>query len=161
MRSKEVLVGVVEHARGWTKAWAAGFSDREARSSAKSPANPLAWQLGHIACTQDDVIRLFGDGRGVTPDSLRAVCGNGAPAPTKRTRYPSQKELWSLLDKTQARLLRLVRAATEKGFDRPPREPNDFFQSLGQAAYEISLHELYHVGAIATLRKAHRKPPVA
>jgi DinB family protein len=158
MRTKQALTGIVEHARGWTKAWAAGFTDKEARDRAGGPVNPLAWQLGHIACTQDDVLRLFGTGRGITPDSLRAICGNGSPPPTQKTVYPSQKKLWALLDKTQARLIRLVKSSTDKGFDRPPREPSDFFQSLGQAAYEISLHELYHCGAIAALRKAHRKP---
>ena len=86
---------------------------------------------------------------------------SGAPAPTKDTKYPPLGDLWAHLDRTHARLKGMVESASEKDLDRPPREPNDFFKSLGQAAYEISLHETYHVGSIATLRKAHGKPGVA
>ena len=161
MRTKEALIGIVDDARGWLKGWTDGFSDAEARDSKGMLVNPVAWHMGHVACTQDDVIRLFGDGTGETPDALRAICGVGAPAPTKATKYPPVAELWSHLDRTHARLKKMVETASEKDLDRAPREPSDFFKSLGQAAYEISLHETYHVGAIATLRKAHGKPAIA
>jgi hypothetical protein len=160
MKTKEALLGVLGDARGWLKNWSDGFTAREALDSGGSPANPLAWQLAHVACTQDDVIRLFSGGRGVVPESLRALCGSGSPPPTKRTKYPSLPSLWRLLDRTQKRLAKMVRDASEKDLDRPPHEENAFFTSLGQAVYEIALHETYHVGMVATLRKAHKKPSV-
>jgi uncharacterized damage-inducible protein DinB len=69
-------------------------------------------------------------------------------------------ELRTLLDATHARLLRLLEQASDGGLDRPPREANPFFKSLGQAIYEVALHETYHVGEIAALRKALGKPRI-
>jgi hypothetical protein len=162
VKTKVALKGIVNDARGWLRGWADGFTDKEARDSKKSTANPLAWQLAHVACTQDDVIRLFSaDGKGVTPDALRKAFGNGAPPPTNRTKYPPLKTLWRLLDRTQARLLKMIDRATPKDLLKKPNEPSDFFTSFGQGVYEISLHETYHVGQVATLRKAHKKPPIA
>jgi len=39
------------------------------------------------------VIRLFGDGTGETPEALRAICGVGAPAPTKGHEVPAVADL--------------------------------------------------------------------
>jgi hypothetical protein len=159
MRTKDAILGTLNDARGWLDAWSAGFSEREARSSAGAHVHPLAWQLGHVACTQDDVIRLFSkDGKGVVPESLRKLCGNGCPAPGPRTRYPSLRALRGHLKRTHAALTRLVASATDKGLDRPPRTENPYFRSLGQGVYEIALHEMYHVGAMAALRSAWKKP---
>lgn len=158
MRPHDVLLGVLKNARGWLEGWSDGFTEAQARSSRGAPVNPLAWHLGHVAATQDDVVRLFSkNGRGVVPEALRRICGNGCPAPTARTRYPSLRTLRRHLKRTQAALTRLVKASTAKGLDRPPRTENPYFHSLGQAVYEISLHELYHVGAIGVLRRAWKK----
>ncbi len=159
MRTKEAILGTLKDARGWLDAWSAGFTDREAHSSHGAHVNPLAWQLGHVASTQDDVIRLFSKtGRGVVPEPLKKLCGNGCPAPTARTRFPPLKTLRRHLARTHSTLARLVAASTDKGLDRKPRTENPYFHSLGQAAYEIALHEMYHVGALGALRRAWRKP---
>jgi hypothetical protein len=65
-----------------------------------------------------------------------------------------------LLDVTHAQLLRELDQAAPGELDRPPREPNRFFRSLGQAVYEAALHENYHVGEIGALRKALGKPRI-
>ena len=161
MRTKDALLRIVDDARGWLEAWSAGFTDAEARDPKGSFANPLAWQLGHVACGQDDVVRLFGDGTRDLPASLVAICASGCPAPTAATKFPPLAELWKHLRRTHARLKSLIESAAESDLDRPPREPSDTFSSLGQAALEISLHEAYHVGSISTLRRAHAKPPIA
>lgn len=158
MHAHDVLLGLLADARGWLEGGADGFTQAQARSSRGAPVNPLAWHLGHVAATQDDVVRLFSkDGKGVVPESLRRLCGNGCPAPTAKTRYPSLRALRGHLARTQAALVRLVRAASTRGLDRPPRTENPYFHSLGQAVYEIALHELYHVGAISVLRRAWKK----
>src|SRR5262245_26943865 len=146
MRTKEALVGMVSDARGWLRTWTADFHESEARKSGRCPAHPVAWQLAHVACTQDDVIRLFPGEKGVVPESLRRLCGSGSPKPTAKTRYPRLDLLRRLLSRTQKRLLTLLRTTPEKALGKPLPEEHPFFKSLGQAAYEISLHEMYHVG---------------
>lgn len=61
---------------------------------------------------------------------------------------------------THAQLLSLLDQASDSGLDRPPREANPFFKSLGQAIYGAALHESYHVGEIGALRKALGKPRI-
>lgn len=155
MQLRQALLGISNDARGWLKAWALDFTDAEATSSAGTTTNPAAWQLGHIACGEDDVYMLFSGELSTVPEVLRAVCGTGCPAPTASTRYPLVVELWTLLDHTHANLIGLVdQARSDADFDRPAPKENPFFKTLGQGVYEIALHENYHVGEIATLRKA-------
>lgn len=154
MELRQTLIDISNDARGWLHAWAKDFTQAQATDSGGTRTNPIGWQLGHIASTENDVYRLFTGEAGVVPDDVRVVCGTGCPEPTDATTYPPLADLWELLDGTHKQLLGLIETASDADFDRPPFEENRFFTSLGQAVYEIALHENYHVGEIGTLRKA-------
>jgi DinB superfamily len=165
MELKDALHAIAKDARGWLKAWASDFTEVEAlepTGDSRAP-NPLAWQLGHLACTEEDVAGLFSVGplpAPLVPASLRAVCATGSPPPRPETRYLPLEDLWILLDHTHARLLGVLDAASPAEFDRAPRVSNPYFHSLGQGVYEAALHENYHVGEIAALRKRLGKPRI-
>lgn len=158
MELKDTLHAISDDARSWLKAWAGDFTEAEAIEpvgDSRAP-HPLAWQLGHLACTEEDVAGLFSAGpvpEPLVPESLRAVCATGTPDLTPETRYPSLAVLWALLDRTHERLLGVLDAASPAELDRPPRVSNPYFRSLGQGVYEAALHENYHVGQIGALRK--------
>jgi uncharacterized damage-inducible protein DinB len=154
MELRQTLIDISNDARGWLKAWAQDFDPEQATSSGGSKTNPLAWQLGHIASAEEDVLRLFGGEAGIVPEDVRAVCASGSPQPTSATLYPPLSDLWGLLDRTHEQLIGLVEEASDADLDRPPLEESQHFKSLGQATFEIALHENYHVGQIGALRKA-------
>lgn len=163
MELRQTLLDISNDARGWLKAWTRDFSEGDAAHSGPGDGrpNPLAWQLGHLACVEEDVVQLFSsDAEPLVPGELRRLCATGAPAPPTGTRYPSLAELWALLDRTHTRLLGLLEGVTAADLDRPPRLANPYFRSLGQAIYEAALHENYHVGEIGALRKAVGKPRI-
>jgi hypothetical protein len=165
MELKDTLRTISNDARGWLKAWTRDFTEAEASEpcgDSRAP-NPLVWQLGHLACTEEDVAGLFTLGpppAPLIPGSLRAVCATGSPAPTAETQYLPLGALWTLLDRTHERLLEVLEAASAAELDRPPRVANPYFHSLGQGVYEAALHENYHVGEIAALRKVLAKPRI-
>jgi hypothetical protein len=51
-------------------------------------------------------------------------------------------------------------AASPAELDRSPRVANPYFHHLAQGIYEAALHENYHVGEIAALRKVLGKPRI-
>jgi DinB family protein len=162
MELKDTLRAISNDARGWLKAWARDFTETEATEPAgdNQAPHPLAWQLGHLACTEDDVVGLFSDPvlPPLVPAAVRAACATGAPEPTAETRFPPLPELWSLVDRTHERLLAMLDGASATDLDRLPRVDNPFFRSLGQAVYEAALHENYHVGQVGALRRRLAKP---
>jgi hypothetical protein len=166
MELKSTLRAISDDARGWLNVWAKDFTETEALKPApdgRAP-NPLAWQLGHIACVEDDVAQFFWSHPApepLVPPALRQVCGTGSPPPTGATRYLPLAELWDLLEQTHARVLGLLEAAGPADLDRSPRVANPYFHSLGQGLYEAALHENYHVGEIAALRKILGKTRIA
>jgi len=158
MEVRQTLIDVSNDARGWLKAWAGDFTEAEATRTVPGGPNPLAWQLGHLASVEDDVVSLFSGAALQVPAELRAIVASGCPGPTAETRYPSLSELWSMLEASHGSLVGLAEKATPADLDREPLIPNRFFRSLGQAIYEAALHENYHVGEIGALRKAIGKP---
>ena len=161
MELRQTLIDISNDARGWLKVWAGDFTEAEAIRTVPDGPNPLAWQLGHLASVEDDVVALFSGAGLQVPPELRAVVATGCAGPTAETRYPPLSDLWHLLEASHARLLGLAEKASPTDFDREPLTPNRFFHSLGQAIYEVALHETYHVGEIAALRKALGKQKVA
>jgi hypothetical protein len=166
MDAKAMLVAISQDARGWLKAWTRDFSEAEARlpEPGNRAPNPLAWQLGHLACVEDDVAQLFTKEehpQSSVAATLRAICATGSPAPDHSTEYPALPELWALLEQTHTRLLTILNAAEDADLDRPPRVANPYFRSLAQGVYEAALHENYHVGEIAAVRKALGKGRIA
>ena len=165
MEVKETLRAITDDARGWLRSWAEDFTEAEALEpppGGRTP-NPLAWQLGHLACVEEDVGHLFCGGEPpppLVPSWLRAACSPGSPPPTSETRYLPLAELWTLLERTHERLLAVLDTAGPEDLDCPPRMENRFFQSLRQGVYDAALHETYHVGEIAALRKALGKPRI-
>ncbi|HWB40406.1 MAG TPA: DinB family protein [Gemmatimonadales bacterium] len=158
MELKDTLRAISNETRGWLKAWAGDFTEAEANEPVgdDTAPHPLAWQLGHLACTEDDVACLFSTEASpvpLVPDSLRAVCATGSPPPPPGTEYPPLATLWILLERTHERLLGVLDAASLADLDRPPRVTNPYFHTLGQGVYEAALHENYHVGQIGALRK--------
>ncbi|MGH7534198.1 MAG: DinB family protein, partial [Gemmatimonadales bacterium] len=128
MELKETLVAISNDARGWLKVWARDFTEAEALQPAADPRvpNPLAWQLGHLACVEEDVARLFGPNESteaLVPMSLLGVCATGSAPPGTDTRYPPLAELWTLLDRTHAGLLGVLEGAVAADLDRAPRVP--------------------------------------
>src|SRR5262249_6381915 len=96
----------------------------------------------------------------LVPEALRAGCATGSPPPRASTGYLPLAELWTLLERTHARLLNVLDAAGPADLHRPPRVSNPYFRSLAQGIYEAALHENYHVGEIGALRKALGKPRI-
>ena len=161
MDLRDTLIALSDDARGWLKVWAAGFDEADAAKTGVAPINPLAWQLGHIACAEDSVYGLYvAGGQPLADTALSNVCGAGAGPPASAASYPALSELWGLLDATHARLIELVRRSGGQDFDRPSEPANRYFRTLGQSIYELALHENYHVGQIAVLRKALGKPRI-
>jgi hypothetical protein len=157
---RQTLIEISNDARGWLKAWAGDFTEAEATRTVPDGPNPLAWQLGHLASVEDDVFALFSGAEPKVPAALRALVATGCPSPTAATKLPPLSELWTMLEGSHARLLSLAEKASPADFDREPLTPNRFFRTLGQAIYEAALHENYHVGEIAALRKALGKKKI-
>lgn len=155
MEIRQTLIDISNDARGWLNAWSGDFTEDEAmRTSIDRPGpNPLAWQLGHLAGVEDDVHQLFSGHASLLPPEMKATCATGSPPPTGSTRFPSLAELREHPVRTHAGLLSLVNQADASQLDQPPLVENKYFRTLGQAIYEVALHENYHVGEIACLRK--------
>ena len=160
MELRQTLIDISNDARGWLKVWAKDFTDDEATRTVSGGPNPLSWQLGHLALVEDEVYTLFTDQPSELPESLRSACASGGPAPGASTPFPALPVLWNLLEGTHSRLIKLVESAGPQDLDRASSPPNRFFRTLGQSVYEVALHENYHVGQIAALRKALGKPKI-
>lgn len=160
MELRQALIDISNDARGWLKSWARDFTEEEATQTVTGGPNPLVWHLGHLASVEDDVFTLFTGAAPKVPPALRAIVATGCPIPTTATRFPSLSDLWSMLDESHVRLLSMAETAAPGDFDRTPLVPNRFFRTLGQAIYEVALHENYHVGEIGALRRALGKSKI-
>ncbi len=158
MLLRDTLIAISDDARSWLTYFSRDFTADDARRSS-GVVNPLAWQLGHLAVTEDYAYRMAtGDTDVLVAKELHDTCGNACPAPTDATTYPPLEELWALLGRTHARVIALAQRSSDTDFDKESVTKNPFFRTVGQTIYELALHENYHVGQVGALRKGLGKP---
>jgi uncharacterized damage-inducible protein DinB len=113
-------------------------------------SNHLMWLAGHVIANRGAVIKTLG-GAWSTP--WGAVFARGAKA-APPDQYPAVDEIRSAWNEVSARLLTAVADARAELLASPaPKGPPSFDGKIGGLVAFLALHETYHVGQAAYLRK--------
>lgn len=155
MTEKEVLLKQFETIRGWTLATAADFTEEEAQKVAEPLRTSLVWNLGHIAVAENEALHKF-FGQSLLDQSFtsRFTTGSKPNAVGSVTKDEVLKKLTAVRKTFKARLAK----ARPADLSKKPKPKSDFYKTLRDALYILSLHEGYHTGKIATLRRFTGKP---
>jgi uncharacterized damage-inducible protein DinB len=120
-------------------------------------SNPMLWIAGHVVQTRAALLKLLGEPFDTGWGDLFA---RGA-ALQDRARYPSRGDIDPVMRDVTARLHTKLAALDDDQLAGPatgPAFPNA--QTVADQIAFLALHESYHVGQLAYLRKALGYPPL-
>ena len=155
MTEKEVLIKQFDTIRSWTLALAGDFTEEEAQRVAEPLNTSLVWNLGHIAVNENEALHKF-FGQSLLDQSFtsRFTTGSKPGAVGSVTKDEVLKKLTAVRKAFKAKLAKVRPADLSK----KPKPKSDFYKTLRDALYVLSLHEGYHSGKIGTLRRFMGKP---
>jgi len=134
-----------------------GVADGDLWKRPTPQSNPMLWIFGHMADTRARLLKILGDD---FDPGWGDVFGRGA-ALQDTAGYPSREKITEVSREVNKRLYARLGAMTEIDVSRPAtRAFTDAVQTVGDQVAFIVMHDTYHVGQLAYVRKALGLPGV-
>lgn len=125
----------------------------------------IGWQVGHLACAEYRLAlwRLRSvrtEDALLVPEQFAQLFGAGSVPDPDPSKYPSQTEIRTTLDRVHGQVLRELSALNEDELDHPVPHPSPFAKTKLTALLWCSHHEMLHAGQIGLLRRQLGHPPL-
>lgn len=164
MTKNELLVDRLQSARNWTLSLLEDIEEPLWFEIPAAGVNHIAWQVGHLAVSQVALIHVRCFGRPADacgPAGFREKFGRGSTPVADPGRYPSISEIRSAFDGIHGEVIDLVRGMSDADLaGKTPGEPHPLFSTKEGAVGTAIIHEGFHAGQIAMLRRMAGKPPL-
>ena len=134
-----------------------GLTDDELWHRLTPSNNPLLWVAGHIVQTRASVLQILG-----VPAETGWGClfDRGAKI-GKPEVYPSESEIARVMGEISPRLHAAIASLQDEQLSRPASLPIPGLKTLTDELAFFALHDAYHVGQLAYVRKGLGYPGLA
>ena len=119
--------------------------------------NPLIWVAGHIVQTRATVLQMLGE---EAETGWGQLFDRGAKLGNRKD-YPSGLEVERVMREVSPRLHAALTSAQEEQLSRPASLPIPGIKTLMDELAFYALHDAYHVGQLAYVRKGLGYPGLA
>jgi uncharacterized protein YndB with AHSA1/START domain len=117
--------------------------------------NGMLWIFGHMAAVRGRLLTALGDD---FESGLGEQFGRGA-TPQDASAYPSRETISEASREVNRRLFARLATLTDADLSQPAKGPRpNTVQTIGEQIAFIALHDAYHVGQLAYVRKALGHP---
>jgi uncharacterized damage-inducible protein DinB len=134
-----------------------GLTDEELWRAPSQHNNAMLWVAGHVAQTRASVLRFLG---GTVDTGWGTLFDRGA-ARADSTHYPSKDEIERVMREVSPRLYAALRSLEDDVLTRPATIRVPGTKTLGDELAFFALHDSYHVGQLAYIRKSLGYPGLA
>src|SRR5690606_15809619 len=120
--------------------------------------------LGHLAVSQIALIHMRCFDRPFEASLAlqhRDLFGRGSTPAPDPSRYPSMEEICDIFDRVQHESIEMIRTISDAELDRPAgAEPLPHFATKAGAINTAAIHEGFHAGQIAVVRRLWGHAPL-
>jgi len=134
-----------------------GLSHQELWRAPTPRNNPILWVAGHVVQTRATVVQMLGQ----SADTGWGTLFDRGAKIGERGQYPSATEVARVMREVSPRLHAALAAITEADLIRPAALPIPGINTLMDELAFFALHESYHVGQLAYIRKSLGYPGLA
>jgi uncharacterized protein YndB with AHSA1/START domain/uncharacterized damage-inducible protein DinB len=135
----------------------AQVTDEEIWQRPTSMSNPMLWILGHMVNTRAQLLSIFGEPFDTSwGDSFDRGAGLA-----DRSRYPTRETVQKVAQDVNQRLYTKLATLTDAELTKPAtRSPSPVVRTIADQIAFLVMHDTYHVGQLAYVRKALGYPGV-
>ncbi len=149
----------LETARQWTHVLLEDLTDDEFFRQPGIHLQSAAWIIGHLTWAEWGLIAMRGHGQPAMGEPYHGMFGRGS-TPGDGKGYPSRAELMSERERIHRESLPLLRALTGDRLSEPIHgDPHPMMKTKADILTMVAMHEAFHAGQLALLRRLMGKPP--
>ena len=164
MNTIDLLIDRLQTARKWTRDLLADIEDACWFDPPAPGVGHVAWQVGHLAASQVVLVHVRCFNRVYTEQvsaSFRDTFGRGSKPVADRSAYPPLADIRATFDRIHRESIDLISGINpaelgESAFG----EPHLMFKTKGEAIVMAAMHESFHAGQIALIRRLAGKAPL-
>ncbi len=164
MNRREFLIERLGKAREWTRNLLADIDATRWFEMPYAGFGHAAWQVGHLAASQVVLLheRCFGMAfEDVLPGEWKLKMARGSTPVPDANEYPPVVEIRAAFDRVHADAMRRIGEMSESDLDQPAgSDPHPLFVTREQAIGTALMHETFHAGQIALIRRWMGKAPL-
>lgn len=164
MNRLELLVDRLQIARQWTNSLLADIEESRWFDMPHPGVGHVAWQVGHLAASQIVLVHVrcfdmaYTD---VAPDAIRTTFARGSTPVADKSKYPSIGEIRSLFASVQDDVIRRISSMPDSELDKQAgADPHPMLKDKAGAIAMVAMHETFHAGQIAMIRRIFGKAPL-
>lgn len=154
MNAKDIIRNVIEVSDMVTRSYVEDLTDENLLVRVVPNANHIAWQLGHIITSEQDMLTQLGHTPATLPSGFIEAHSPEASSSDKAANFRGKDEYLSLLDEMKKTVLVAVDATPEQDFDKPaPEAMRNYAPTVGAALAILGTHRLMHAGQFVPIRR--------
>lgn len=143
----------LQFARGATERIISDIPEDQLCAQPGSGLNHAMFVVGHLACTDDFLLKEFGGQPFALPESFHKAFG--ADPTNDATKYPPFAEVKKAFDERRQAVIKWFEGMSDAQLDAPtPEKWRAYAPTMRDVAFFAAWHEGYHGGQVSTLRRA-------
>lgn len=155
----DVLIAQLQSGKTFFDMFTSDLSDEEYFQLPCNGSNHVAWNVGHIACSEDSITAQL---TGTTPriaEATNVLFKGGSTCLADASKYPPRKEIDTHFRDSRSRTVEaLLSFDTSKwGLPSPERWLKSPFPTIGALWGLQGTHQFWHLGQITVCRQAMGK----
>lgn len=161
MNAKDVFATTIDTAHWISTAYLEDLGDADLLVRPVPGMNHVAWQLGHLICSEHQMVTALGREMPELPAGFAAAHSKESSSSDDRTKFATKAEYVALMKKMHAGTKAAILATPDADLDKPgPEAMRDYAPTIGAVFNIIGTHEFMHHGQIVALRRKLGKPVV-
>ena len=130
------------------------LSDDEMRFTPVEGGNIPLWIVGHLTYSEAFMLQVRIKGGPNPLPEWEGLFARGTMPVPGGAGYPLRAELWAAFRQRRRDLLEYISGLSEADLDRPlPTAPHPYFATVGKALGMLAVHQAFHCGQVADIRK--------
>jgi len=159
-----LLLDRLQSARNWTNSLLEDVDESKWFDAPGPKLGHIAWQVGHLASSQIILVhmRCFGkEYAGCAPAEYQKLFGRGSTPVADPAAYPPISRIREFFSRIHGECLDMIAKMPTPELDKPAgAEPHPMFTNKAGAIGMAAMHECFHAGQIAMIRRLMGKPPL-
>lgn len=159
MDAVAAMRGAMEMARFVTNEYLSDLSDADLLVRPIPEMNHIAWQLGHLICSEREMISALGHKMPELPAGFAEAHNKDAAKVEERGNFVDKATYAKLAESIRQATFQALQRTPAADFDKPaPEAMRSYAPTVGAVFNLIGGHEMMHVGQYVATRRKLGKP---